>query len=58
VHDRFRAVVVDRPEQAELPMGARKAAGFPDVRVFEAPADLKSQGCRLLRVGTAGNGQQ
>ena len=51
------AVVVDDPKYARFALGARKSAGFKDLRVFEAPCDLKCQRCRLLRIGAAGKQQ-
>ena len=51
------AAVVDDPEYTRFALGACKSAGFTDLRVFEAPGDLKCQRCRLLRVGAAGKQQ-
>jgi hypothetical protein len=51
------AAVVDDPEYARFALGARKSTGFTDLRVFEAPGDLKCQRCRLLRIGAAGKQQ-
>jgi hypothetical protein len=54
IQDFFSAAVVDDPEYAGFALRAREAAGFTDLRVFEAPCDLECQRCRLLRIGAAG----
>lgn len=54
VQDFLGAAVIDDPEYARFALGARKSAGFADLRVFEASGDLECQRCRLLRIGAAG----